>query len=132
MPRGKGLDYGNFFEKLNAKTQKDDENQEEKEKDHQVNDDPVEEKETEIAEPEAVEDDYRESDSEDDDYLDELIGKKKSETHRQETFRVEKVLLKELNKMYRKYGYGFKTKFINSAIRRELERIKELEKKRKS
>lgn len=44
------------------------------------------------------------------------------DTHRNESFLVKKVLMSEVNKLSKKGGKGFKTNFINDAIREHLER----------
>jgi hypothetical protein len=46
------------------------------------------------------------------------------QTHKRQTFLVQKELIKEMNKLQNVYGYGFKIDFINEAVKLHLERIK--------
>lgn len=57
--------------------------------------------------------------------------KKVEETHQRVTFLVRNELKVELDKLFKKYGYGFKTLFINEAIEKQLERVREEETKNK-
>jgi hypothetical protein len=50
--------------------------------------------------------------------------KEKEPTHKQQSFYIRRDLLKEMSKAQKKFGYGFKTEFINLAIENELKRLK--------
>lgn len=67
-------------------------------------------------------------------FLDQFYEKKETreDTHTRKTFLVENNLLDEIKKYTKKLGYGFQVKFINEAIRKQLEVIKEDEMRLKS
>jgi hypothetical protein len=46
--------------------------------------------------------------------------KKIEDTHTRQTFLIKNELTDQLAKLYKKYGYGFKTEFINDAIEKRI------------
>lgn len=54
--------------------------------------------------------------------------KKIEDTHTRQTFLIKNELNDKLTKLYKKYGYGFKTEFINDAIEKGINAILEAEK----
>lgn len=90
---------------------------------------------TDLEEVQIIEDD-QEEEQEEVDYLAELAEKQKKrkqlrklereikeEPTVRKTFLIEEELLNIIHSLSKKYGYAFQTKFINSAIKRELMRI---------
>lgn len=65
----------------------------------------------------------------DEDDLISIMNKKKNQkkiedTHKRQTFLIKNELIEELESLYRVYGYGFKTEFINLAIKHQINIVK--------